>query len=81
MLGVRLDPETERALANLAKRDRRTKSDIAREAISRHVMAHDAAYLAEARRQSLRAAAAEDPAILDMLDEALGDTIDRHPDR
>lgn len=57
MLGVRLDPETERQLATLAKRSRRSKSDIAREAIAKYVRRHDEAFLAEARRQSLRAAA------------------------
>lgn len=57
MLGVRLDPETERQLTTLAKRSRRSKSDIAREAISKYVRRHDAALLAEAKRQSLRAAA------------------------
>lgn len=57
MLGVRLDPETERQLAALAARSKRSKSDIAREAIRRHVRRHDEALLEEARRQSLRAAA------------------------
>ncbi len=57
MLGVRLDIETERQLASLAKRSRRSKSDIAREAIRTYVRRHDATLIAEARRQSLRAAA------------------------
>lgn len=57
MLGVRLDPETEKALDTLARRTHRSKSDIAREAIAKHVRIHDEAFLAEARRQSLRAAA------------------------
>jgi len=56
MLGVRLDTETDRGLSALAKRQRRTKSDIVREVISRHVRQHDEAYIAEARRQSLHAA-------------------------
>lgn len=55
MLGVRLDPETDRGLREIARRSRRSKSDIAREAIERYVRRHDAALLAEARRQSLRA--------------------------
>lgn len=62
MLGVRLDPEVEKSLAALAKRTRRSKSEIAREAISRHVLAHDEDFLTEARRQSLRAAARDDAA-------------------
>jgi len=57
MLGVRLDPATERGLQEIARRSRRSKSDIAREAIEKYVRRHDAALLAEARRQSLRAAA------------------------
>lgn len=57
MLGVRLDPDTERGLREIARRSRRSKSDIAREAIERYVRRYDAALLAEARRQSLRAAA------------------------
>jgi RHH-type rel operon transcriptional repressor/antitoxin RelB len=56
MLGVRLDPETERALDALARRTHRSKSEIARDAITRHVREHDEEFLAEARRQSLRVA-------------------------
>lgn len=56
MLGVRLDPETERQLAALAAQSKRSKSDIAREAISKHVRQHDQAFLAEAKRQSLHLA-------------------------
>ena len=56
MLGVRLDSETERGLDRLARQLRRTKSDIAREAIVRHVERHDTALIAEARRQSIHAA-------------------------
>ena len=72
MLGVRLDPETEAGLARLAKQTRRAKSDIAREAVRRYVARHDAAYLAEARRQSLLAAAEEDDDTLALLDELAG---------
>lgn len=75
MLGVRLDPETEAGLARLAKRTRRAKSDIAREAVRRYVARHDAAYLAEARRQSLAASGEEgdeDAAMLDELADRLG---------
>ena len=56
MLGVRLDQATERGLGDLARRTRRTKSDIAREAIARYVRRHDEALMAEARRQSENAA-------------------------
>lgn len=52
MLGVRLDETTEKGLGDLARRTRRTKSDIAREAIARFVRSHDEALAMEARRQS-----------------------------
>lgn len=57
MLGVRLDQELERQLASVARNQGRSKSDIAREAVRRYVEMHDKAFLAEARRQSLAAAA------------------------
>lgn len=60
MLGVRLDEELEQRLAAVARSQGRSKSDIAREAVRRYVDRHDAALKAEARRQSLAAAAAED---------------------
>ncbi len=56
MLGVRLDSDLEERLAAVARTQGRSKSDIAREAVRRYVERHDEAYLAEARRQSLRAA-------------------------
>ena len=40
MLGVRLDHETEAALAALARRTHRSKSDIAREAVRDYVGRH-----------------------------------------
>ena len=57
MLGVRLDSELEERLAAVARTQGRSKSDIAREAVRRYVERHDEAFLAEARRQSLKAAA------------------------
>ncbi len=57
MLGVRIDSELEQRLAAVARSQGRSKSDIAREAVRRYVERHDEAYLAEAKRQSLRAAA------------------------
>jgi RHH-type rel operon transcriptional repressor/antitoxin RelB len=57
MLGVRLDSELEERLAAVARTQGRSKSDIAREAVRRYVERHDAAFLAEARRQSMKAAA------------------------
>ncbi len=57
MLGVRIDSELEQRLAAVARSQGRSKSDIAREAVRRYVERHDEAYLAEAKRQSLAAAA------------------------
>ena len=57
MLGVRLDPDLETRLASIARIQGRTKSDVAREAVRRYVEKHDEAFIAEARRQSLAAAA------------------------
>ena len=57
MLGVRLDDDLERRLTSVARTQGRSKSDIARDVIRRYVDLHDAALLAEAKRQSLRAAA------------------------
>ncbi|WP_419809494.1 ribbon-helix-helix protein, CopG family [Sphingomonas sp.] len=57
MLGVRLDGELERRLTSVARSQGRSKSDIARDVIRRYVDQNDAAFLAEAKRQSLMAAA------------------------
>ncbi len=57
MLGVRLDDELAQRLTAVARSQGRSKSDIARDAVRRYVDLHDAAFLAEAKRQSLRAAA------------------------
>jgi RHH-type rel operon transcriptional repressor/antitoxin RelB len=59
VLGVRLDSELEERLAAVARTQGRSKSDIAREAVRRYVERHDEAFLAEAKRQSLVAAAAD----------------------
>jgi RHH-type rel operon transcriptional repressor/antitoxin RelB len=61
VLGVRLDSELEERLAAVARTQGRSKSDIAREAVRRYVERHDEAFLAEARRQSLRAAERDGP--------------------
>ena len=55
MLGVRLSPEFETRLERIAVRTRRTKSDLAREALERFVDRFD--LTEEAKRQSRRAAA------------------------
>ena len=74
MLGVRLDRETEKRLEALARRTRRTKSDLAREAVRAFVRRNDVGYAAEARRQSRLVAATDDPELQAELDSiALGD--------
>jgi len=57
MLGVRLDDELAQRLTAVARSQGRSKSDIARDAVRRYVDLHDAAFLAESKRQSLAAAA------------------------
>jgi RHH-type rel operon transcriptional repressor/antitoxin RelB len=57
MLGVRLDDDLEQRLTSVARTQGRSKSDIAREAVRRYVDLHDDALRAEAKRQSLSAAA------------------------
>ncbi len=51
MFGIRLEPELDRRLTALAKKQGTTKSDLAREAIRRFLLEND--LVAEARRQSL----------------------------
>ena len=73
MLGVRLERDIEARLDAIAQRTRRTKSAIVREAIGQYVRRHDTAYLAEARRQSIAAAAAEKTDELELLDRLASD--------
>ena len=54
MLALRLPPEIEARLAELAKRTGRTKSFYAREAILRHLDELEDLYLAESRLEDLR---------------------------
>ena len=51
MLGLRLDTDTEAGLARVARRERRTKSDIARDAIRAYLarVEDDEALIAEVR--------------------------------
>jgi RHH-type rel operon transcriptional repressor/antitoxin RelB len=49
MLAIRLDPETENRLANLAKKTGRTKTFYAREAILQHIEDLEDIYLATQR--------------------------------
>ena len=61
MLGVRLDDDLEARLTSVARTQGRSKSDLARDVIRRYVDLHDAALRAEAKRQSLAAAALDRP--------------------
>jgi len=54
MLAIRLPPEIEARLAELAKRTGRTKSFYAREAILNHLDELEDLYLAESRLEDLR---------------------------
>ena len=84
MLGVRLDDELEQRLASVARSQGRSKSDIARDAVRRYVELHDAAFRAEAKRQSLRAAArgwTEEDREWEALAAADDDLSDLRPDR
>jgi predicted transcriptional regulator len=57
MLDVRLDPDTERDLAEVARRLHRSENEIAREAIRKFVRTKNAALIAEAELQSAHAVA------------------------
>ncbi|WP_426163758.1 CopG family transcriptional regulator [Sandarakinorhabdus sp. DWP1-3-1] len=56
-LGLRIDTQLESRLAAVAKTQGRSKSEVARDAVRLRVDRNDVALRAEARRQSLNAAA------------------------
>ncbi len=69
MFGIRLERDLDQRLAALAKRQGRTKSDLAREAIRRYLI--DDALAAEARRQSLLVSkGGSEPEALDFIEHA-----------
>jgi RHH-type rel operon transcriptional repressor/antitoxin RelB len=57
MLGIRLNTDMEQELAAVARKQGRSKSDVARDAIRRYLAAEG--LFAEARRQSLLVSASE----------------------
>lgn len=59
MLALRLSPEIEARLGELARRTGRTKSFYAREAILRHLDELEDVYLAESRLEDLRSGRSE----------------------
>jgi RHH-type rel operon transcriptional repressor/antitoxin RelB len=67
MLALRLSPEIEARLAELAKRTGRTKSFYAREAILRHLDELEDLYLAESRLEDLRNGRSESIPLSDLL--------------
>lgn len=70
MLGVRLDSDTERDLEALAKRTRRPKSQIAREAIRAYVSRHGRIARAKAEWAEISRREREDRDTGDILDFA-----------
>ena len=67
MLALRLPPEIEARLDELAKRTGRTKSFYAREAILHHLDELDDLYLAESRFRDLREGRSEAIPLSDLL--------------
>ncbi len=73
MPGIRLPQDLDGSLGSLARRQRRSKSEVARDAIRDYIARHDSD--AELVRQSMAVAAAEadpdDEAFLDALNDEL----------
>ena len=67
MLALRLSPEIEARLGELARRTGRTKSFYAREAILRHLDELEDLYLAESRLDDLRNGRSESIPLSDLL--------------
>lgn len=67
MLALRLPPDIEARLAELAKRTGRTKSFYAREAILRHLDELEDLYLAESRLEDLRNGRSQSIPLNDLL--------------
>lgn len=71
MLGVRLDPETERGLDAIARRTKRPKSQIAREVIRAYVNRYDNEARARAEWRQISASERDDESLRAVLDTAL----------
>ena len=67
MLALRLPPDIEARLAELARRTGRTKSFYAREAILRHLDEFEDLYLAESRFEDLREGRSEAIPLNDLI--------------
>lgn len=77
MLGLRLDSETESRLVRLAAETRRSKSDIAREAVSEYLDRHGMD--SEMQRQLRVIAAADEIESLDRADAVVDDLMRDEP--
>ena len=78
MLGLRLDSEMERRLVRFAAETRRSKSDIAREAVAEYLDRHGVD--SEMQRQLRIVAAADATDDLDWADAMADDTLRDEPD-
>ena len=78
MLGVRLPVDTENDLAAFARRTRRSKSDIARDAVREYLDRHRVDE--EFRRQLRLIAAATSEDDLALVDERIADLLHDEPD-
>ncbi len=67
MLAIRLPPDVEARLAELAKRTGRTKSFYVREAVLNHLDELEDRYLAESRLEDLREGRSESIPLNDLL--------------
>lgn len=72
MFGVRLEPDLESKLAALAKRQGKSKSEVARDAIRRYLTEDD--LVVQARRQSLLVSKGDDDRDAPDLIEETADT-------
>lgn len=75
MLGVRLSEQDDQALARFAKRSRRSKSDIAREAVQEYLRRHtlDEEWRRQVANLRGKSLDGEDAALLDAVVDDLSD--------
>jgi predicted transcriptional regulator len=78
MLGIRLDPETERELEQFSKRSRRSKSQIAREAIQQYVARYSHIAHTKAEWAEIVRCERDDAAMSTVLGDAMRELDDRN---
>ena len=71
MLGIRLDPETERGLQSLVRQTGRPKSQIAREAIQQYIAKNDGLERARMQWAKISEAERDDPEMNAILEAAM----------